>query len=165
MKNELADKFRNLKIFLFDLDGVLTSEHAPVENCLYRVEKAASEFKKLGALFGIVTARDEDEFLAKLKLIDNCVIFSSSINKVLITQKYLSENNIDYKNVFYIGDDILDIPLLRECGVSCAPKNSKREVKRCVTFVSKTDNCDDLLDEIINLYKRSKEAPGRATKY
>jgi len=165
MQNEIEEKFRDLRIFLFDLDGVLMSESITQEKCFDEIKNAAGEFKSLDALFGIVTARQQNEYLTKLASIDNCLIFSSSIDKVSSTEKFLRERNIDYKNVFYIGDDLLDIPLLRKCGVSCAPKNAKREVKRSVSFVSKADNCVDLLNEIINLFKMSKEAARRATKY
>jgi 3-deoxy-D-manno-octulosonate 8-phosphate phosphatase (KDO 8-P phosphatase) len=165
MRSELIAKLRELKIFLFDLDGVLMNDNVPFENCFERVERAAKEFTSLGVLFGIVTAGKEDEYLRSLRSIENCIVFSSSIDKVSSTQQFLKENNIEYKNVFYIGDDLLDIPLLRECGVSCAPKNAKREVKRCVSFIAKADSCDDLLDEIINTFKKSKEAASRATKY
>ncbi len=163
MRSELGARIRELKIFLFDLDGVLRSDNASFENCYSRVSRAAREFKNLGTLFGIVTAGKEDEHLSRLRSIENCIVFSSSIDKVSLTRQFLEEKNIDYKNVFYIGDDLLDIPLLRQCGVSCAPRNAKREVKRSVSFIAKAESCDDLLDEIINLFKRSKEAANRAT--
>jgi 3-deoxy-D-manno-octulosonate 8-phosphate phosphatase (KDO 8-P phosphatase) len=165
MKIELLRKFREIKIFLFDLDGVLLKGTEIDEACFERIKRAAGELGKLGAMFGIVTARNEDESLKRLRLFDNCYVLSSSIDKVTITDKFLRANNILYKNVFYIGDSLLDVPLLMQCGVSCAPKNAKREVKRSVSFVSKSDNCEDLLGEIINYFRESKEAASHATKY
>jgi 3-deoxy-D-manno-octulosonate 8-phosphate phosphatase (KDO 8-P phosphatase) len=165
MKIELMEKFREIKIFLFDLDGVLIKGNEIDEACSCRIRRAAEEFKILGAMFGIVTAKKEDESILQLKSINNCYVLSSSIDKVTMTGKFLETKNIDYRNVFYIGDGLLDVPLLMKCGVSCAPKNAKREVKRGVTFISKSDNCEDLLDEIINYFRKSKEAASRATKY
>jgi 3-deoxy-D-manno-octulosonate 8-phosphate phosphatase (KDO 8-P phosphatase) len=165
MKIELMEKFREIKIFLFDLDGVLLHGTEIGDECIIRCKNAAEEFKKLGVMFGIVTARKEDEQLARLKAIDNCYVFSSTIDKVTSTGKFLESNNIDYCNVFYIGDELLDVPLLSKCGVSCAPQNAKREVKRSVTLVTKSEHCEGLLDEIINYFRNSKEAVSHATKY
>jgi 3-deoxy-D-manno-octulosonate 8-phosphate phosphatase (KDO 8-P phosphatase) len=164
MKTELVEKFREIKIFLFDLDGVLLDGTEINEECITSCKKAADEFKNLGVMFGIVTARKEDEQLLKLKSINNCYVFASSIDKVTSTKIFFEDNNINYTEVFYIGDDLLDVPLLSKCGISCAPHTAKRQVKRGVTFVAKAECCKDLLNEIIDYCKISKEEVSHATK-
>ena len=115
--------------------------------------------------FGIVTARPEDEFINKLKSIDNCIVLAGSIAKVNMTDTFLRAHSINYQNVFYMGDDLLDIPLLQKCGLSCAPKSARREVKRAVSFTISADNCEEILNEIFNYIKKIKEPASRATKY
>jgi 3-deoxy-D-manno-octulosonate 8-phosphate phosphatase (KDO 8-P phosphatase) len=165
MKTELLKKFREIKIFLFDLEGVLLNDESAAEKCLDFVAKICSDFKNLGVMFGIVTARTDDKLIKKLKTIDNCFVLNGSLAKVSMTNEFLQTYSIDYQNVFYMGDGILDIPLLQKCGLSCAPKSARREVKRAVSFSSNSENCEELLNEILSYYKKSKEPASRATKY
>lgn len=165
MKNELLNKFKEIKIFLFDLDGVLMHDGESIEKCTDTVAKISDDFKQLNILFGIVTARAEDKLINKLKTIENCSVLNGSLDKVSMTNKFLLSKEIDYQNVFYMGDGILDIPLLQKCGLSCAPKSARREVKRAVSLSLNADNCEELLREILGYYKKSKESSNRATKY
>jgi len=153
-----------IKIFFFDLEGVLMHNGVMEDNSIKAISNTCKIFNQLGLIFGIVTARKEDKLIKKLRAIEDCFVLSSSLDKVLETDKFLSSRSVNYKNVFYMGDDLLDIPLLKKCGVSCAPKNSRREVKRIVNFIAHSDKCEDLLNEIIGYYKKSKEQANRAAK-
>jgi len=136
-----------------------------VEKCFESISKASIAFNQMDLKFGIVTARPEDEFIKKLKSIDNCIVLAGSLAKVNMTDTFLHSHSINYQNVFYMGDGILDIPLLQKCGLSCAPKSARREVKRAVSLSLNADNCEELLKEILSYYKKSKEPASRATKY
>lgn len=164
MKNEILLKLRDVKLFLFDLEGVLTHAEYPVDKCVELISKACYEFTGMGLKFGIVTARKEDDLIEKLKKISGCNVLSSALDKVSAVDEFLKANLLDYESVFYIGDDLLDIPLLAKCKVSAAPGSARREVKRVVNFVVKADKCEDLIPEIVNAYMNSKEKPGRAAK-
>ncbi|MDP3581433.1 MAG: HAD hydrolase family protein, partial [Ignavibacteria bacterium] len=85
-----------------------------------------------------------------------CVLLSDSINKVKMVDDYLKNDTIDYKQVMYIGDDILDIPLLQKVGISGVPKDGRREVKRVVNFTTKAGS-GEVLPEIIDYLKQTKK--------
>jgi YrbI family 3-deoxy-D-manno-octulosonate 8-phosphate phosphatase len=160
MKSELLQKFSEIQIFLFDLEGVLIpknfAESFENEEVLFqKLSNGCEQFKSLGAKFGIVSSRD-DELISKIKMKDNCILLSASLNKVKLVDELLCEKKIDYKNVFYIGDDVLDIPLLQKSGLSSTPKDGRREVKRVVSFVTK-NNSGEVLQEIIDYFKESKK--------
>ena len=164
MKNDILLKFGDVKLFLFDLEGVLTHADYPHDKCIELISKACMEFNQLGLKFGIVTARKDDDLINKLKAIKDCNILAAAFDKVSAVNEFLKVNSLDYESVFYIGDDLLDIPLLSRCKVSAAPNSARREVKRVVNFIVKSDKCEDLIQEIINTFKNSKEKAGRATK-
>lgn len=165
MKSEVLLKFREIKLFLFDLEGVLLNNKMSVEKCFESISKACNDFNHLSLEFGIVTARSEDEFIKRLKSIDKCIVLAGSLAKVNMTDIFLRSHSINYQNVFYMGDDLLDIPLLQKCGLSCAPKSARREVKRAVSFTISADNCEETLNEIFNYLKKIKEPVSRATKH
>lgn len=164
MKSETVAKFSAVKVFLFDLEGVLIKNGSMSDQCFEAIKNASDEFQRLGARFGIVTARKADDLIAKLKTIDGLKVIASSLDKVSAAEKFLDSISLDYENVFYMGDDLFDIPLLKMCRVSAAPSTSRREVRREVNFVSKSENCAELFHEIITYYLKSKETAKRATK-
>lgn len=117
MKNKFPIKLGTIKLFLFDLEGVLHHKDSSNLNCLGAIELACRELNKLGRMFGIVTASSDNELINKLKMIVGCIVLSSSLDKVTATNNFLKSQSFDYQNVFYMGDDLLDIPLLKKCGV------------------------------------------------
>jgi 3-deoxy-D-manno-octulosonate 8-phosphate phosphatase (KDO 8-P phosphatase) len=165
MKIETLLKFRDIKLFFFDLDGVLLNDAASAEKSIAAISKYSRNFIQLGAGFGIITAREEDDVIGRIKLIEGCFVISGSVAKVNRTDKLLKSLSIDFKNVFYMGDGLLDIPLLQKCGLSCAPKHARREVRRVVSFTSSSEKSEDVLKEILNYFKKSKEPASRATKH
>lgn len=157
MKNEIFTKIKEIKIFLFDLEGVLLNDNIAPDKLFNLLSAKVKEFDRYGLKFGIITAREDDDLINKLKLIENCNVITSSLDKVTSTNNFLISNSIDYKNVFYMGDDLLDIPLLKKCRLTSTPLNGRREVKRIVNFVVKTKSPENILNEILALIKKSNE--------
>lgn len=160
MKSDILVKLKDIKLFLFDLEGVLISKNSvkgseSEDKLLKQIKLACEEFTNHKLKLGIVTASNES-FLEKIKTNGNCVVLSDSINKVKMVDEYLKHDTIDYKQVLYIGDDILDIPLLQKVGISGAPKDGRREVKRVVSFTTKS-NSGEVLPEIIDYLKQTKK--------
>lgn len=131
----IIDKINKLKIFLFDLDGVIVlrkdKNEQEVVNCM---REFSDKLKKEGYFAGIITARDSDNLTDQLSKLDNCSVVTSSFNKVNSAKKVLEELNLSFEEALFIGDDMLDIPLLQMAGISVAPNSARREVKRVVNF-------------------------------
>jgi 3-deoxy-D-manno-octulosonate 8-phosphate phosphatase (KDO 8-P phosphatase) len=164
MKNDVLAKLQDVKVFLFDLEGVLTHADVSKEKCSELIENVCKVFNQHGLIFGIVTAHCQDEFIKKLSAIENCFVLTSTLDKVSAVDNFLESKALNYEQVFYMGDDLLDIPLLKRCAVSAAPKTARREVKRIVNYISKSEKCEDLVFEIIDSYKESQETLKRANK-
>lgn len=160
MKQEILDKLKEIKLFLFDLEGVLlfngnSSQEKSYGKFIDEIIKASRDFAKYGVLFGIVTARREDELIDRLKEIENLILISTSVEKVSMVEELVVKLNLSFDKVFYMGDEVLDIPLLRKCGLTAAPKNANREVKRVVNFTVDVNSTEAVLKEIFNLFQKA----------
>ena len=164
MKSEILTLMKEIKIFLFDLDGVLLNDNTTQEKLFAILPAKIKEFNRYGLKFGIITARENDDLINKLKSIENCYVISSSLDKVSSADIFLAENSFDYKNVFYMGDDLLDIPLLKKCKLSSAPLSGRREVKWIVNFVAESKDPENILNEILSLIKKSMEMEASVAK-
>lgn len=164
MKSEILTKMKEIKIFLFDLEGVLLNDNTTSDKLFDLLSAKIKEFNRHGLKFGIITAREDDDLINKLKSIENCYVISSSLDKVSSADNFLTTSSVDYKNVFYMGDDLLDIPLLKKCRLTSTPMNGRREVKRIVNFVTKSKDPENILNEILSLFKKSMEIEASAAK-
>ena len=153
----IKEKIKNIKIFLFDLDGVIVLRKDRNEDELLRCMKEFTEkLAKDNYLAGIITARDDDELTDKLSKIDNCRVVTASFNKVSKVETIIEELNLGFENVLYIGDDMLDIPLLQKSGIAIAPSSARREVKRVVDFTLDITLNGSILHSVIDLIKGLK---------
>jgi len=140
---------KSTKLVLFDLDGVLIQEHRDftLEQILKPLKKFVEELSEYGIRFAIISGRRKDEVTDFVNEY-NIPLINSSLNKVNDAEKLIKEIGIDFDEVFFMGDDILDIPLLQKVGFSAAPKNARREVKRVVMKIIPAEDVEFMLNEI-----------------
>lgn len=151
----IKEKIKNIKIFLFDLDGVIILRRDRDEDELLKCMKEFTlKLAKDNYLAGIITARSDDELTNKLSKIYNCRVVTASFNKVSKVEAIINELNLDFENVLYIGDDMLDIPLLQKAGIAIAPSSARREVKRVVDFTIDITANSSILHSVLDLIER-----------
>lgn len=153
-----AKNGKKIKLFLFDLEGVLVPKN--VSNDALILEKNITAIKKffgtlntMGFYCGIVTLRNEDFLIEQLKQIPQCAVITSTFDKLTPVEELLTEKGLTFENLFYMGDDMFDIPLLQKAGYSAAPSNAhkeaKRTVKQVITYAIVEDLFNYILKEII----------------
>lgn len=150
---DFRKKLNDIKIFMFDLDGVLLKNSEDKVNLCQQMTEFSNALKNDNCFTGIITAGDGDEITTSLDEMENCFVISSSLNKEKLMIGRLNDLGMTFNNLFYIGDEILDLPLLQKAGISCAPSNARREVKRAVDIVLDEDESYNILDTILQLRK------------
>ncbi len=151
----IKDRIKNVKIFLFDLDGVLIlRKDRNEEELLECMKEFTQKLKEDNYFAGVITARDDDDLTNKLSLIDNCSVVTASFNKVGSVEKLLKKLNLNFSNVLYIGDDMLDIPLLQKAEIAIAPSSARREVKRVIDFTVDITVNGSILKSVLEMIAR-----------
>ena len=132
-----------IKLVLTDIDGVWT------DGGMYYDEQG-NEFKKFntsdsaGVLFlkklnipiGIITGENTNIVKRRAEKLKIDYIFMGTNNKLSIAQKLCTELNITLEETAYIGDDINDIELLKNVGISATPDQAPDYVKKHANFVT-----------------------------
>ena len=160
MKNNLS-KFRKIKFLLFDLDGVLinkvlSSRTDLVLESLKHVKSYIDSFHKHSYKIGIISARPDDDVTKFLGTLNFDELFISSIDKVSPIKKMLDDNELNFEELFYVGDDILDLHLMQKAGLSMCPNDARREVKRIADYICENSSGEKVLSEILKLIEESK---------
>ena len=92
--------------------------------------------KKSGMKIGIITSRTSKAVERRAEELEMDYIIQGNKNKLESLNKILKVENIDYQNVCYIGDDIIDIPLLRKVGFSATVNDAPEYVKSEASYIS-----------------------------
>jgi YrbI family 3-deoxy-D-manno-octulosonate 8-phosphate phosphatase len=159
------ENLKKIKLILFDLKGVLTDKDGEFEEDLINgIGELIATADKLGIDVGLISGSDIIVPLERLRGAGIRVVFNSAIDKVTPVSDYLKSRSLLYENVFFIADDILDLPLLNKVGIGAVPPSASRNVKRSVDHILKSEKSVDIVGEINNyLNGLLNEAPRRPT--
>lgn len=167
------------KLILTDIDGVWT------DGGMY-YDKTGNELKKYntsdsaGVLFcklleipvGIITGEQNDIVKNRANKLGIEILFMGVKNKLLIVEELCLKLNISMDEVAYIGDDVNDILVLKNVGISACPISAPNYVKKCTNliltkeggngvfreFVEEILMQNDLLEKALGLYFKSLES-------
>lgn len=148
---------KKIKMFLTDCDGVLTdggmyyTENGDeIKKFNTRDGMGLSILHKQGIITGIITSETTKIVRnrgVKLK-IDEILI---GVNDKLSAARKLAEKyDISLAEIAYIGDDINDITLLKNVGISACPFDAMEEVKNIVDYVSPQRGGDGVVRDFIH---------------
>ncbi len=159
-KSELNADPSQIKLFLSDVDGVLTDAG------MYYSEKG-DELKKFstydgmafrllkekGIKVGIITSEDCELNRRRAEKLKLDYHFHGVKNKLEVLEGLVKELGISFSQLAYIGDDINDLEVLREVGIAACPANARAEVKSIPGIVElETKGGKGAVRELVNKY-------------
>ncbi|MGB3608536.1 KdsC family phosphatase [Psychroserpens sp.] len=129
--------------FIFDVDGVLTDGTVTIMSngdMLRRMNikdgYALKTAVDAGFKMCIISGGSNLGVQKRLEGLGIKDIYLGAHKKVNQFHEYLTKNNIDAKNVLYMGDDIPDIPVMKLVGLACCPQDAAIEVKGTSHYIS-----------------------------
>ncbi|CAI8208088.1 MAG: 3-deoxy-D-manno-octulosonate 8-phosphate phosphatase KdsC [Cryomorphaceae bacterium] len=159
LKNEELD-FSNIKLFLSDVDGVLTDAG------MYYTEQG-DEFKKFctydgmgfqllqktGVKVGILTTEDRELNRRRAKKLGLDFDFHGAKDKLQIVKDLCVKENITLAEVAYIGDDVNCFGLLSHVGIAACPNNAVDKIKAIPNIMQlKRNGGDGVVREFVELF-------------
>ena len=149
LKDKTPD-FSKIKIFLSDVDGVLTDAG------MYYTENG-DEFKKFctydgmgfqilqktGVKVGILTTEDRELNRRRAKKLGLDFDFHGAKDKLQIVKDLCEKENISLDEIAYIGDDVNCFELLSKAGVSACPMSAVSKIKSIPNIIQLQRNGGD----------------------
>ena len=151
-----------IKAVVFDVDGVLSPSTVPMsaEGVPMRMANLKDGYAmqlavKAGLHLAIISGADVPSIRGRFGAIGLKDIFLGSSEKLPIFHAWLEKSGYAAEEVAYVGDDIPDLPVLRECGLPVAPRDAATEVKAVAKFVTGANGgygvARELLEEILKV--------------
>ncbi len=129
------ERLPKITTFIFDVDGVLTNGDVAFSNgnvvrTMYSKDGYALQYAlRKGYKIFVITGASAPDVKERLENLGVHRVVLQSRDKLTIYRNLQEEFNFEDEQVLYMGDDIPDIPLLREVGVSACPQDAAVDVK------------------------------------
>lgn len=140
---DFAGRARRLRLLLFDVDGVLTDGrillHADgTESKQYHIRDGTALVwaRRAGLLTGLLSARTSMATTQRAQQLSIPIVRQGVDDKLAAYEAILVDQRLADDEVAFMGDDLLDLPVLARVGLSCAPADAVADVRTRVHWVS-----------------------------
>ena len=155
-EKDAREKLRRIQMLIFDVDGVLTNG-----SLVYGSDD--TEYKQFSVLDGLgfnlarragfktalITARKSPIVERRAQELKLDAYFQGNENKAPAFEHLLDQFDMSAENIAFMGDDLLDLALVRRAGFTAAPANARPEVMDAVDYVTYARGGDGAARELV----------------
>jgi len=148
--------FQDLKMLLMDVDGVLTDGGLIVhsdgtESKQFHVFDGhrIKMWQRAGLLCGLLSGRQSASTTWRAKQLEIPIVLQDCKQKLPAFEQLLADTNLRPQQVVYVGDDLMDLPLLRRAGFAVTVADAVEEVKQQADYVTQRSGGQGAVGEVI----------------
>lgn len=144
---DAESRARKVKVLLFDVDGVLTDGSIVV---MPSADGSAVEVKAFsahdgmgtalahvaGLKIGWVTKRESQAVRIRSRDLRIDHVYQGQHYKVQALEQIVQDEGCSLEEVAYVGDDIIDLPVMRKVGLAIAVANARPEVRAMAHYTT-----------------------------
>jgi 3-deoxy-D-manno-octulosonate 8-phosphate phosphatase (KDO 8-P phosphatase) len=151
-------RLRNIRLLLLDVDGVLTDGRIVFDN--NGIETKAFDVKdghgikllqRVGIGVGLITGRQSEVTRHRAKELGIDIVFQGAKDKAVPYLEILADLGLTDEQVAYMGDDVIDLPILRRVGFAATVADACEEVKPFVHYVTRRPGGRGAVREVCDL--------------
>jgi 3-deoxy-D-manno-octulosonate 8-phosphate phosphatase (KDO 8-P phosphatase) len=160
---ELRRRAAGLEWLLLDVDGVLTDGRLVYDGNgerlkLFHVRDGLGVRMARGAglKVGILSGRASAALTRRARDLGIDALISGRSDKATAYAEFLADHRADPDRVAFVGDDLLDLPVLGRCGLSFCPADAVDEVRDRVDHVLERSGGNAAVRELVELLLRAR---------
>jgi 3-deoxy-D-manno-octulosonate 8-phosphate phosphatase (KDO 8-P phosphatase) len=159
---ELVRKCAAVKLFLCDVDGVLTDGTVIIgqdsETKRFNIQDGLGMrlLQRSGILIGWVSNRPSFATTQRAKELQIDYVYQRDGVKVEAAEVILRQAGVQWNEVCYMGDDIVDLGVLRRAGLAVAVANALAEAKAVSDYVTKYSGGFGAVREVVELILKAQ---------
>jgi len=164
LKSALQEKINRIKLVAMDCDGVLTDggmyysdDGAELKKFNTRDGMGISLLHQKGIKTAIITGEDIALVKRRAEKLKVDYVYLGIKDKLAVIQEIIGKENITLEEVAFIGDDINDLPAMRQVGVKFSVNDAMDTVKSIADYVSHLNGGRGAVREIAELIILTKD--------
>jgi 3-deoxy-D-manno-octulosonate 8-phosphate phosphatase (KDO 8-P phosphatase) len=159
----LLERARKTRLLMMDVDGVLTDGRIIQDS--HGCEVKAFDVKDGHGIVmahraklrtALISGRASETVTRRAEELGIQLVFQKIWNKLEVYEKILVDTALTPDEVTYIGDDLVDIPLLRRVGLAVAVADAVDEVKAAAHLVTQHPGGQGAVREVIELLLKAQ---------
>jgi 3-deoxy-D-manno-octulosonate 8-phosphate phosphatase (KDO 8-P phosphatase) len=164
---EIYNRARSVRVAVFDVDGVLT------DGALYYTDPGA-EMKAFsvrdghgirmlgenGVAAAIITSRSSGALAARARNLGIELLYQGASDKLAAFDDLLGRCRVGAEACVYVGDDLVDVPVMQRCGLAVAVSDAPAPVRRVAQYVTRARGGRGAVREICEIILHAQGSLG-----
>ena len=146
----------DIQLLAMDVDGVLTDGAIIVnadgtESKRFHVRDGAwlKVWRRLGLKTAAITGRNCPAVEHRLRQLETDFIYQGIVRKAEALEQLLLESQVAAEKIAYIGDEVMDLPVMRRVGFSAAVADGLEIVRQEADYITKEAGGRGAVGELI----------------
>ena len=159
----LVAKAKKIKLLILDVDGVLTDNRLYYSNDGNEMKSFYTRdghgmvmLRKSGVDMAIITGRESKLLEKRASDLKIKYLYQGVPDKLPSFMDLCEKLGLAMDEIAYIGDDILDLPILMRIGLSVTPADGEPEVKSRVDYVSQFEGGKGVAREVCEMIMKAQ---------
>jgi len=159
---KLKAKAKKIRLLILDVDGVMTDGRIILDN-------EGNEFKafhvrdghgikmavRAGLHVAIITGRTSKVVERRARELGITEVYQKVYQKSLVYEKLLKKYKCRDEHAAFMGDDIVDIGLLKRVGLPAVPADADEETRKWASFISTKNGGRGAVREFVEIILKS----------
>jgi 3-deoxy-D-manno-octulosonate 8-phosphate phosphatase (KDO 8-P phosphatase) len=166
-KELLMTKARNIRLLAVDVDGVLTdgsivytSQGEQVQSFHVHDGLGLKLLGLAGIHVAILSSRSSHALAVRAEELGIKLVYQGLSDKIETYEKIKEELGIDDKEVAYMGDDWVDLPLLQKAGLAVVVADAAQSMEDYADYVTKQAGGKGAVREVCELILKAQNKRG-----
>ncbi|MFH1010550.1 MAG: HAD-IIIA family hydrolase [bacterium] len=143
LSDEARQRLAATRMLLLDVDGVLTDGTIYLSDSGDEMKRfsvrdgfALIWCRRFGLKTGVISGKSSTATLRRCQDLEFDEIHLGNVQKLAVFESICRRHDLASHEIAYMGDDLLDLPILSRVGFAACPADAHPEVRRRVHFVS-----------------------------
>ncbi|MEO1766257.1 3-deoxy-manno-octulosonate-8-phosphatase KdsC [Thiobacter aerophilum] len=161
--DEVNLRAKQLRLIIFDVDGVLTdgslylSDDGQEIKAFFSLDGHGMKMlKRSGVELAIITARNSQLMVHRARNLGVTHLYQGAEDKLAAYQHLLAELEIAPEHIAYMGDDVVDLPVMRRCALAITVPSAPDIVKEHAHYITALPGGRGAVREVCELIMRAQ---------
>lgn len=154
----MRERLKKIRLLLLDVDGVMTDGRITyndrgVETKSFDVKDGhgLKMLQRAGVQIGIITGRQSEVVAFRAAELAIDILYQGAKDKLIPYQEILLRHGFAEEEIAYMGDDVIDIPILRRVGFAATVADAVDDVKPYAHYITRRDGGRGAVREVCDL--------------
>jgi len=160
---DIQERARKIKLLILDVDGVMTDGRMIYDNFgdefkVFDVQDGygLALWRSAGLDSAVLTAKKSRIVTRRAKVCRITKVIMNSKDKGASYEKLLKIFGVSDEEVCFIGDDLIDMAVMRRAGFAVAVPYSRPEIKASAHYITKSEGGRGAIREIVELILKAQ---------